>query len=70
MLFQNTRSNLEGLREINIIIHLWENHITLPNLVHKVNDRAAFQFGSGVAELLEGNEARVWVTEDTMTVSV
>src|SRR5260370_40126525 len=60
MLFENIRGNLEGLQKIE------NKHINRPNtrdsdLVHKINDRTALQFRSGVTELLDADEARIRV---------
>jgi len=67
MLFENIRGNLEGLQKIE------NKHINRPNpmksdLVHNINDRTALQLGSGVTELLESDETRIRVAQNTMSV--
>jgi len=38
------------------------------DLVHKINDRTALQLRSGVTELLESDETRIRVAQNTMSV--
>jgi len=39
------------------------------NLVHELDDRALLQLGTTLAKLLQSNEARIGVTQDTVPVS-
>jgi hypothetical protein len=65
MLFEHFRSNLECLQKIE---KKQENNIK-SNLVHEINDRTALQLRSDFTKLLESDEARVRVAQNTMTVS-
>jgi hypothetical protein len=67
MFFENIRCNLEGLQRIE------NKHINRQNpmnsdLVHKINDRTALQLRSGVTELLESDETRIRVAQNTMSI--
>lgn len=66
MLFEHIWSNLESLQKNQKI-----NRINLiqANLLHEINERTAIQLRSGVTELLESDEARVRIAENTVSVS-
>ena len=67
MFLQDVGRNLEGLRtcQRNVRLRIETN----PYLVHQINDRTALQLRTSLAELLEGNETRIRVSEYTMSVA-